>query len=290
MSIKTAYSKYPNILFDELIKRDIIQKFKKPNIFQKLLNKKSFADIYFHSGTLTNDDIEYIKESKLTITNSFSSMNLILAKTKVSYEKIKVIYPSIVLDYKKPKELKSSYIDRLNINENTKLILFKAKNFKTSGIKEFLDICSSLTFMDFKLIIVGNKQQLNALQFLLPKYPKLDGKIITFDENNSNVDELFLISDIFLLPSYTKAFATNILKAMYCKCVVFLPINNDAKEIIDVYSSMDSPQDPSTSFKMDAILYDEKELKKAKKANKQIANECSLESNLCKFKEILSKL
>lgn len=290
MIIKTAYSKYPNILFDELVRSGVIKRFKEPNIFQKLLKKKVFADIFFHSGTLTNDDIEYIKESKLTITNSFSSMNLILAKTKVSHEKVKVIYPSIVLDYKKPKELKNSYLEKLNIYENTKLILFRAKNFKNSGVKEFLDICSNLTYLNFKIIIVGSKQQLNALEFALVKYPKLDGKIVTFDENSCDVDELFLISDIFLLPTSTKAFATNILKAMYCKCVVFLPVNNDAKEIIDVYSSMDSPHDPSTAFKIDAILYDEKELKKVKKANKKIANECSLESNLEKFKDILSKI
>lgn len=289
MQKKTIFFKTKTLLIKELIKKDLIEVFKEANIFTKFLKKESFPDIYFHSGDLDEKAISYIKNSKITIVNCFSSMNLVLAKTKISHEKVKVIYPSIDIEYKKPKEIKSKYLERLNIQENTKLIFFTAKNFKNAGIKEFLEICSSLSFFDFKIIIAGNKQQLNALEFILPKYPKLQDKILSFDDKE-NIDELFLISDIFLLPSYTKPFAVNILKAMFCKCLVFLPMNNDAKEIIDVYSTMDNPNDPSTTFKIDAILYDEKELKKLKKENRKIAKECVLENNLAKFMDILSKI
>ncbi len=77
---------------------------------------------------------------------------------------------------------------------------------------------------------------------------------------------------------------------MFCKCVVFSTMNNDAKEIIDVYATMENPNDPSTAFKIDAILFDENELKKIKKQNRNIALEMSLDKNIEKFNDILTKI
>lgn len=290
MKQTTVYYKTSNTLINNLKHRDDIKILKKPSFLTKLFSKKRYPDIYFHSGELDENSIEFIKNSKFVVTNSFSNLNLILAKTKISHEKIKVIYPSVDIKYQKPKELKEKYKDRFSLTENTKIIFFTAKNFKTSGVKEFLQIVSNLSFIDFKVIIAGAKQQLAALEFTLPKYSKLEPKIILLDESKEKLDELYLISDVFLLPSYNKNIASSIIKAMFCKCVVFSTMNNDAKEIIDVYATMENPNDPSTAFKIDAILFDENELKKIKKQNRNIALEMSLDKNIEKFNDILTKI
>ena len=290
MKQTTVYYKISNTLINNLKHRDDIKILKKPSFLTKLFSKKRYPDIYFHSGELDENSIEFIKNSKFVVTNSFSNLNLILAKTKISHEKIKVIYPSVDIKYQKPKELKEKYKDRFSLTENTKIIFFTAKNFKTSGVKEFLQIVSNLSFIDFKVIIAGAKQQLAALEFTLPKYSKLEPKIILLDESKENLDELYLISDIFLLPSYNKNIASSVIKAMFCKCVVFSTMNNDAKEILDVYATMENPNDPSTAFKIDAILFDENELKKIKKQNRNIALEMSLDKNIEKFNDILTKI
>ena len=290
MKQTTVYYKISNTLINNLKHRDDIKILKKPSFITKLFSKKRYPDIYFHSGELDENSIEFIKNSKFVVTNSFSNLNLILAKTKISHEKIKVIYPSVDIKYQKPKELKEKYKDRFSLTENTKIIFFTAKNFKTSGVKEFLQIVSNLSFIDFKVIIAGTKQQLAALEFTLPKYSKLEPKIILLDESKEKLDELYLISDVFLLPSYNKNIASSVIKAMFCKCVVFSTMNNDAKEIIDVYATMENPNDPSTAFKIDAILFDENELKKIKKQNREIALEMSLDKNIDKFNDILTKI
>ena len=290
MKQTTVYYKISNTLINNLKHRDDIKILKKPSFLTKLFSKKRYPDIYFHSGELDENSIDFIKNSKFVVTNSFSNLNLILAKTKISHEKIKVIYPSVDIKYQKPKELKEKYKDRFSLTENTKIIFFTAKNFKTSGVKEFLQIVSNLSFIDFKVIIAGTKQQLAALEFTLPKYSKLESKIILLDESKESLDELYLISDVFLLPSYNKNIASSVIKAMFCKCVVFSTINNDAKEIIDVYATMENPNDPSTAFKIDAILFDENELKKIKKQNRNIALEMSLDKNIEKFNDILTKI
>ncbi len=290
MKQTTVYYKISNTLINNLKHRDDIKILKKPSFLTKLFSKKRYPDIYFHSGELDENSIEFIKNSKFVVTNSFSNLNLILAKTKISHEKIKVIYPSVDIKYQKPKELKEKYKDRFSLTQNTKIIFFTAKNFKTSGVKEFLQIVSNLSFIDFKVIIAGAKQQLAALEFTLPKYSKLEPKIILLDESKEKLDELYLISDVFLLPSYNKNIASSVIKAMFCKCVVFSTMNNDAKEIIDVYATMENPNDPSTAFKIDAILFDENELKKIKKQNRNIALEMSLDKNIEKFNDILTKI
>ena len=290
MKQTTVYYKISNTLINNLKHRDDIKILKKPSFLTKLFSKKRYPDIYFHSGELDENSIEFIKNSKFVVTNSFSNLNLILAKTKISHEKIKVIYPSVDIKYQKPKELKEKYKDRFSLTENTKIIFFTAKNFKTSGVKEFLQIVSNLSFIDFKVIIAGTKQQLAALEFTLPKYSKLEPKSILLDESKENLDELYLISDVFLLPSYNKNIASSVIKAMFCKCVVFSTMNNDAKEILDVYATMENPNDPSTAFKIDAILFDENELKKIKKQNRNIALEMSLDKNIEKFNDILTKI
>lgn len=290
MKQTTVYYKISNTLINNLKHRDDIKILKKPSFLTKLFSKKRYPDIYFHSGELDENSIEFIKNSKFVVTNSFSNLNLILAKTKISHEKIKVIYPSVDIKYQKPKELKEKYKDRFSLTENTKIIFFTAKNFKTSGVKEFLQIVSNLSFINFKVIIAGAKQQLAALEFTLPKYSKLEPKIILLDESKEKLDELYLVSDVFLLPSYNKNIASSVIKAMFCKCVVFSTMNNDAKEIIDVYATMENPNDPSTAFKIDAILFDENELKKIKKQNRNIALEMSLDKNIEKFNDILTKI
>lgn len=286
MNKTTISYKSTNLLIEKLKQQENIEVLQQSNFLFSLFSKKKYADVYFHWGVLDEKSIENITNAKMTITNCFTSMNEIIAKTKISHEKVKVIYPSIDVEYKKPKEIKAKFCEEQNINVDTKLIFFTAKNFKTSGIKEFLDICSSISYQNLKIIIEGDDKQIYSLQFQLSKYQNLQDKIILL-ENYKNMDELFLVSDIFLLPTYNKHFSTNVIKAMFCKCVVFLTIENDAKEIVDVFASMDTSSDPSTAFKIDAVLLDKNEMKKIKKQNRKIALEFDLQANLNKINHII---
>lgn len=289
MTKTTISYKTKSNLIEALAKQSNVEILKKENLFMKLFSKKRYADVYFHSGSLDDKSIENIKNSKITITNTFASMNQIISKTKISHEKIKVIYPSIDVEYKKAEEVKAKICEELQIDLTNKIIFFTAKNIKSSGVKEFLDICSSLTYEDFKIIVAGEKKQITALQFQLPKYQKLQDKIVLL-EDYTNINDLFLASDIFLLPTYNKSFSTIILKAMFCECVVFLSIDNDAKEILDVFASLDSPTDSSAAFKIDAILQGENDLKEIKKQNRELALEFTLENNLEKINHILENV
>ena len=77
---------------------------------------------------------------------------------------------------------------------------------------------------------------------------------------------------------------------MYYKCAVFVSAINQATEVIDVFARIESMQDRSLFFKLDALLANKDELKKIKKDNKNIAIEYTLENNLAKFKSLIEDL
>lgn len=289
MNKTTIFYKTKNILIEKLEKQSNIEVLKERNFFAKIFSAKKIPDIYFHSGSLDDDSKENILNSKITIVNSFAAMNEIIARTKISHEKIKVIYPSIEVEYKDPKEIKVKICEELQIDNESKIIFFTAKNIKYSGVKEFLDICSSLNYQNFKVIIAGNNKQIYNLRFQIPKYPNLENRLILL-EDYKNIDELFLAADIFILPTYNKSFSSNILKAMFCECVVFVTIENDVREVVDVFASMDSSTDPSIAFKIDAILLSEQDFNQIKKQNRELALEFTLENNLAKINHIIENV
>ncbi|XPV54918.1 MAG: glycosyltransferase [Halarcobacter ebronensis] len=169
-----------------------------------------------------------------------------------------------------------------------KIIFFTAKNFKTSGVKEFISIVLQLSSDNYIAVIESDKKQITSLKFQLSKI-NVEDKILLL-EDYPNKDELFLASDIFILPTHSKNFASNILKAMYCKCAVFVTATNPAKELVDVFAMMESPDDRSMQFKVDALLQNKNDLKLIKKQNRKIAKEHSLENALSKVEEIIATL
>ena len=70
----TILYKSSNILIKELEKQKNIETIKEGNFFSNLFSKKKYADIYFHTGVLDEKSIEDIKNSKITIANTFASM------------------------------------------------------------------------------------------------------------------------------------------------------------------------------------------------------------------------
>ena len=286
---KTINYKTKTKLIEELLKQENISELQKPSMFNKLMfKKKEFADIYFHSGQIDKEVIENIQNAKKIIVNSFTSEAQLIKELKVPKEKIEVIYPAINIEYKKPKEVKKEICEKLEIDVNKKIVFFTAKNLKASGVKEFINIVVQLNFKNMIAIIAGDNKQITSLKFQLSKFDVNDKLILL--EDYENINDLFLSADVFILPTHTKNFASNILKAMYCKCAVFTTANNASKEVIDVFSTMEHPEDRSMQFKVDALLQNKEDMKLIKKQNRKIAKEYTLEKTLIKINNIIASV
>lgn len=286
---KTINYKSKTKLINRLLEEESIKELQKRSTLSKLaFKKKEFADIYFHSGTLDKEAIENIENAKKVIVNSLTSQHQLLKELDTPREKIEVIYPAIDIEYKKPKEVKEKLCEELEIDKKKKIVFFTASNLKSSGVVEFINLIMHLNLRDVVAIIAGDKKQIFNLRFQLSKFDTED-KIILL-EDYENMDDLYLASDVFLLPTHNKNFASSILKAMFCKCAVFTTVNNAAKEVIDVFSMMESPSDRSMQFKLTALLQNKNDLKLIKKQNRKIAKQYTLENQLEKVKEIITSI
>lgn len=275
-------------LIDKLFEQENFQELKKASLFSKVLGKKEFADIYFHSGSFDKEAIENIKNAKKVFVNSQTAHHELLKNLQENIEKVEVLYPSIDIEYKKPKEIKEEFCQEQNLDSKKKIIFFTGKNLKSSGVKEFISIVLQLASNNFIAIIEGDKKQITSLKFQLSKI-NIEGKILLLEEYK-NRDDLFLVSDIFILPTHSKSFASNILKAMFCKCAVFVTATNPAKELVDVFSMMESPDDRSMQFKVNALLENKNDLKLIKKQNRKIAQEYTLEKALERVNRVIDSI
>ena len=282
--------KTKNNLIEALLKQDNVSEVQNSGILKKLsFFNKEYSDVYFHSGTLDEKSKDEILHSKKVVVNSKSLKKEILKSIpELDSSKLECIYPSIDMNYEKPKLLKKKVCDALDIDSKKRIILFTAKNFKNSGVKEFIETLFTLNEQNVLGLIAGDKKQINALKFQISKF-NYSSKLLLV-EDYENIDELFLASDIFFLPTYNNYFASNVLKAMYCKNVVFTTANNHASELIDVFSTMENPNDRSASFKIDAVLMEKEEMKKIKKDNRKLAKKFALDINLKRVNEIIDSL
>ena len=272
-------------LIEKLLENSLFEELQTKSLFGKILKKKQFSDIYFHSGSLDKQSVENIENSKITIVNSQAMKKELFQKIDIDRNKIEVIYPPVEIKDYDLKKTKLEVLNSLELDENSKIIFFTAKNFKNSGIIDFINVINFLNYKNFKAIIAGNKKEINNLKFQISRL-EVKERLILLDDYE-DIDSLFVACDVFFLPTYNKNFSSNILKAMYCKSAVFTTVINDASELIDVFSTMESPSDRSMQFKLDALLQNEDELDTIKQQNYNIAKDHTLDKQYEKLKKII---
>ena len=122
MNKATISYKSKNILIEKLEKQSNIEVIKEKSFFSKLFSKKEYADIYFHLGTLDDKSLQNIKNSKITIVNSFSIKKDIIDEIENLNEKIEVIYPCINLKNQNMQEIQAT-LEKTIKNLYSQLIL-----------------------------------------------------------------------------------------------------------------------------------------------------------------------
>ncbi len=289
MKTVQIFSKNKTPLVEALLQEEYIEEFKTPSLLKKItLAKKEYPCIYFHQGKVDNVALEMLKNSKLSIVNSNHVKSQIMKDVKIDAVKIEVFYPSFIPKEIHIKEAKKEFLAQLDLDKKTKIILFTASNLKSNGVKEFIHTILNLNSSNFRVIIASDTQQITNLKFQISKY-NFGDRVLLY-ENFHDMDLLFAVADIFVLPSHNQSFATNILKAMYYKTAVFVTAYNDSNELVDVFATMNLPNDPSTAFKIDALLSRNEDLKVIKKQNHKVAKQFTLEKELEKLKEIVKVL
>jgi len=262
----------------------------KPTLFQKIFSKKIFTpDIYIFQPPFTKDSLKSIQNSKKVIVNCNGMKNKIIEKyPEVDYKKIEVLYPYVTNKLEYDDDIKKRYREKYNLKDGEKVIFFTASDLHPNGLQNLLKIAGSLEEKNFKVLIESSKKQIDHTKLLLNRL-KVKFQVILL-EDHPNKDELFIFSDIFIVPTKKLSLNSNILKAMFFKNAVFIPQNNYTSEIIDPFSIMQGVDDPSISFKIDALLCNENELVQIQNINQEHSLNFDFKSRYSIMRSIISKL
>ncbi len=289
MSLIIYSNKNPLILRNLAKEFDIKQIKDKQGFFESIFAKKiTSIDLSFCYDT-KNINLKYLKISKIILATS-KRIKAHLTNEGIEEKKIDVLYPTFSPREIKLKESRKKLFEILKIKDKKQnIITFRANNLKKSGAKEFVDIIRILKENNFLALLCGEQKQIETLKFQIAKH--LSFKNLILLEDFSDLNMLYCASDIFILPSHLKTFSLDALKAMYYNCGVFITRTNDASEILDVFSTLGSPEDENTEFKISALLSSEdNDLEKIKKTNHKIAKKYILSEGNKRLKIIISSL
>jgi hypothetical protein len=259
----------PKFIFNSRVKKEFedIKDIKISHIPYKNL------DVYIHNGNnLTQDDKEAINSAKKVIVDNKLVLNSI--KEFNQSVSIDIIYPYFLPKTIDKKQVKKQIYDNLGISTKSSSILFYANSFKAGGLNHFVNIINSLSYKDFILFIAGEQSEIDKYKFTLSKISK-DIQLYTIPTDNElyKIDNIFAISDIYILPTTTKKFALNILKALAYKSAVFVSRNNSASEIVDTFAILEGSDDATSIFRIEALLQRKDDLKAIKKFNYKLSKQ-----------------
>jgi hypothetical protein len=283
-SIEIAIKNKTNLTL-KLEKEFIVSYYTKPKLFFK---KESHPNLYFHSGVLDREAKHLIEKSRIVIVNSNNKKHEIMNTLPlIPHEKLHVIYPYYHSKNMYDKNVKKRFRKEFNIDKKSKIIFFRANNLKKRGLNIVFDTLSRVYQNDFTFIIESTIKQITPLKLKMEKL-ELKFNYILFHDYKK-IDELFMVSDIFILPTTQEFFAIDVLKALIYKNAVFVMDKNDASELLDIFSIIQGEEDKSLSFKIDSLLRNKNELKKIQKENHNISLQYTLDISLQKVLTIVKK-
>jgi len=267
---KTKITKTLESLYD-------VTYYKEHSFWQKLLLKeKHYPDIYFLQGGLNTKTLDFVENSKLTIVSSKKIKEMITDKRSyLNEKKIEVMYPYLTNKIEFDKAMRKVFKKEYNIQKDEAVVFFSAKDIIKNGIDKFIEIILHLENKNYKLLFDITSKDKELLYSKLEKAQLLEKSLIFIDYENQ--DELFIVGDIFILPTRLQLFMPSVLKAMYLKSVVFVERNNASSELIDSFSLILGEDDRSIYFKIDSLLSNPTERKKIQKENSLVVKNMKYE-------------
>ncbi|WP_294956134.1 glycosyltransferase family 4 protein [Sulfurovum sp.] len=218
------------------------------------------------------------RRAKKIIAISGMVKNNIIDAYGIDPSKIVVIYNGIELQEYDTSHAFPKLSKEFRIAQAQKIITFVGSGFKRKGVEEFLHIISRLKYDDFKAFIIGKEKKLSCYEDMARQLG-LENKVV-FTGPRKDVNDFYVISDIFLFPSRYDPFGNVILEAMQFSNAVITTRQCGAGEILDEAFVMDRPDDYSIAATIDGLLNDDRLLDEIKAKNRRTVQSFTIEKNV----------
>lgn len=201
----------------------------KRGILESAMKKISFSLNPHHRVLLFLEEKCFLNSRKI-IANSKMVKEDIMKHYPVDGENIEIIYNGTDLERFRPvgKEERAAIRERLNIKEE-KVILFAGADFKRKGLPVLLRAFSLIKRDGVRLIAAGKQPK--------PEFISLARELgiekeVTFWGSERKIEDLYAVSDLFVLPTIYDPFSNATLEAMASGLPVITSSNNGASELI----------------------------------------------------------
>ncbi len=171
------------------------------------------------------------ENSGVIIANSVMVKNDIVRHYRIPEDKIRVIYNGVDLNRFRPvtAEQKNIARDSLGMKECS-IILFAGADLKRKGIGTLLKAFSILKMKGKQLIVAGKRPSLKYVE--LAERLKIN-KNVTFWGAETSLENLYAVSDVFVLPTIYDPFSNAALEAMASGLPVVTTAYNGVSELIN---------------------------------------------------------
>jgi len=266
---------YPSLL--NIIAYYFIKKYKKPYILQA------------HGSLFTNNNSFLKKMFNIIIGNKLlNNANIVIALSSIEYEEYMLknvkpskieILPNGININKINHPQKGAFKNKLHIPDNYKILLYLGRVIELKGIDLLIESFSILNkkYDKIKLVIVGpNNEYSKKLELLAIKLNIKENVIFTGPLYNTQKDEAYNDSYVFVLPSRYDTFPMTLLEAMeYSLPLIISEYCQAANNFKSV--GIISKNDPSSLSKsIEILLIDEVKYNEYKNNCKLVLNKYSI--------------
>ena len=204
------------------------------------LNRRKIAEPFFkklsfalnpHHLTLLYLEKRCFSDSKTIIANSMMVKKDIMQHYPEAKDKIHIIYNGVDLERFHPvgKEQKTIIRNSFDLKKQ-KIILFVGADFKRKGLDTLFKAFSLLDIRDKKLIIAGRPAK--KCHISMAKKLGIDKNVI-FRGAEKEIEKLYSVADVFVLPTIYDPFSNATLEAMASGLPVITTAYNGASELIE---------------------------------------------------------
>jgi len=230
------------------------------------------------------------ENAKVIIANSHMVKKQIVNNYNIQSDKIEVIYNGINLEdfsYEYSFEKLTAEFN-IQTENKPKIILFVGSGFARKGVFEFLQIIEQLKMHNILAFVIGKEKKIAYYKNLAIKLGIHDKVIFTGARND--VNDFYVISDIFLFPTHYEPFSNVVLEAMNFSNVVITTKQNGANEILDDNFIMKEANDFLIVEKILDLISNPSKIEYIKNHNKQLVSDFSIEKNATLTLELIKKV
>ena len=173
-----------------------------------------------------------IREAKAIVTNSQLVKNQVQHYYSACTEKVTVIYNGVDLKRFCPMTQEDRVLTKksMGISDDAAVLVFAGSDLRRKGLSHLLSALARLKEQSFMLLVAGSKGN----RYLKKRIEGMGlGQKVKWLGYVKDIEQLYAMADLFVLPTHYDPFANTTLEAMACGTPALTTRQNGAAEVVE---------------------------------------------------------